>query len=268
MPKLMEEILSSSVELNTEKQIEPEKESIAKVEETPKEETLKVPEETLEVLETLSEKSDDVVPLKKYMAEKNAKREAEHKAKDLEVEIAKLRENPYKSNQDIKVDVQSLSEKHGIDAEVLQDILNASYNMTKEKVKAELEQEFTPKLAEFEQIKREKEKQDFESKFNNLVSQSLNEMPEYSDLVDKDDLKTWVKSGQYSKLTLPQLIEQKYGKFLVGKKTIESSHASKQVEMPDTSKPLSDEQLLKLDTDPELRKKWAEGLTERMKRMM
>ena len=259
----MEEILSSTVELNTEPN-EPQEEIVAV--EPAKEEIEQ--QETLESLETLSEKSEDVVPLKKYMAEKNAKRDLEHKAKELETELAKLRENPYKSNRDIKLDVKSLSDKHGIDEEVLSDILNASYTMTKDKVKAELEQEFTPKLAEFEQIKREKEKQDFESKFNNLVSQSLAEMPEYTDLVDREDLKTWVKSGQYSKLTLPQLIEQKYGKFVVGKKTIESSHASKQVELPDTSKPLSDDQYLKLDTDPELRKKWAEGLTERMKRMM
>lgn len=263
----MEEILSSSVELSTEqKPTESVTEEVAKVEEVPSKQPK--PEETLESLETLSEKTDDAVPLKKYMAEKNAKREAEAKAKLLESEIAKLRENPYKSNEDIKVDVNSLSEKHGIDPEVLNDILNASYSMTKEKVKAELEQEFVPKLAEFEQIKREKEKHDFEEKFNSLLNQSLKEMPEFSNLVDKDDLKQWVKSGQYSKLTLPQLIEQKYGKFVTGKKTLESSHASKSIEKPDTSKPLSDEQYLQLDSNPELRKEWAGSLIERAKRMM
>lgn len=263
MPKLiMDEILSSPVELSA--GTTPPTPEVAEV----KEETKPLEVETLESLETLSEKTEDAVPLKKYMAEKNAKRDAEAKAQQLEAEIAQLRNNPYKSNQDIKVDVQSLSEKHGIDAEVLSDILNASYNMTKEKVKAELEQEFTPKLAEFEQIKREKEKQDFESKFNNLVEASIAEMPEYANLVDKEDLKQWVKSGQYSKLTLPQLIEQKYGKFVVGKKTLETSHASKQVEKPDTSKPLTDDQYLKLDSDPELRKEWADSLIERAKRMM
>lgn len=258
------DILSSSVELNTETKVEPTKEE--KVVEEPVDK--KPQEETLEALENLSEKTEDVVPLKKYMAEKNAKRDAEAKAKELEAEITKLRENPYKSNQDIKVDVKSLSQKHGIDEEVLSDILNASYSMTKDKVKAELEQELNPKLVEFEQIKREKEKQDFETKFNALVTQSLNEMPEYTDLVDKDDLKQWVKSGQYSKLTLPQLIEQKYGKFVVGKKTIETSHASKQIEPIDNSKPLSDEQMLQLDKDPQLKKEWREGLLERAKRMM
>lgn len=261
----IEDILSSSVELsaetaNTVETVE------AKEEEKPLEELPQ--KETIESLETLSEKTDDSVPLKKYMAEKNAKRDAEAKAQQLEAELTQLRNNPYKSNQDIKVDVKSLSEKHGIDEEVLSDILNASYNMTKEKVKSELEQEFTPQLAELDKIKRDKEKQDFETKFNNLVDASIAEMPEYANLVDKDDLKQWVKSGQYSKLTLPQLIEQKYGKFVVGKKTLESSHASKQIEKPDTSKPLTDDQYLKLDTDPELRKEWAGSLIERAKRMM
>jgi len=267
MPKLiMDEILSSSVELSTEKKVEPTPEVEQPEETKPQEEQPQ--KETLESLETLSEKTDDSVPLKKYMAEKNAKRDVEAKVKQLEAEITKLRENPYKSNQDIKVDVKSLSEKHGIDEEVLSDILNASYSMTKDKVKAELESELSPKLAEFEQIKREKEKQDFEAKFNNLVEASLNEMPEYANLIDKDDLKQWVKSGQYSKLTLPQLIEQKYGKFVVGKKTLENSYASKQVEKTDTSKPLSDDQYLKLDTDPQLRKEWSESLLERAKRML
>lgn len=262
----MEEILGSSVELNTEIKEEPKKDDTP-TEETPKE-APKAPEETLETLETLSEKSEDNVPLKKYMAEKHAKREAEQRAQQLEAEIAKLRENPYKSNQDVKLDVKSLSEKHQIDEEVLSDILNASYNMTKEKVLQEIEKEINPKLLELEGIKREREVKSFDEKLSNDVSRVLKEMPEYSDLVDKEDLKIWIKSGQYSKLTLPQLIEQKYSRFVTGKKTIETSHASKQIEIPDTSKPLSDEQYLKLDTDPELRKEWSKGLLDRVRRAM
>ena len=255
-----------SLEVNTEAQTETPVEKVEEV--APAEQQPPKQEETIETLETLSEKTDDVVPLKKYMAEKNAKREAEQKAKTLEAELAKLRENPSKSSQELNLDVKTLSEKHGIDEEVLSDILSMSHKMTKEQVRQELEQEINPKLAEFEQIKKEKVQQEFEQKFNSLIDKSLTEMPEYANLVDKEDLKQWVKSGQYSKLTLPQLIEQKYSKFVVGKKTIESSHASKQVEMPDTSKPLSDEEYLKLDTNPELREKWAGSLLERAKRMM
>lgn len=257
---MSEDITGLSVELNTEPT-----EAVP----TPEVVTPEVTEEeTIGALEVLSQKTDDAVPLKKYMAEKNAKKELETRAKLLEQEIAELRSNPTKSSSEIKLDVKTLSDKHNIDEEVLSDILNASYKMTKDKVREELEQELNPKLAEFEAIKREKVQHDFETKFNGLLTKSLEEMPEYVNLVDKEDLKQWVRSGQYSKLSLPQLIEQKYGKFVVGKKTIESGNSSKEVEMPDTSKPLTDEQYLKLDTDPELRKNWANSLTERAKRMM
>ena len=47
-------------------------------------------------------------------------------------------------------------------------------------------------------------------------------------------------------------------------KTLESSHASKQVDPIDASKPLTDEQILKLDSDPDLKKQWREGLLERV----
>lgn len=257
--------------LSTELSVEPKE---SKPEETPKDEptveTKEVatkPEETIEALENLSEKTEDAIPLKKYMAEKHARKDAEAKAKELEVELAKLRDNPYKSNQDIKVDVKSLSEKHNIDEEVLSDILNASYSMTKDRVKEELERELNPKLAEFEQIKKEKVKNEFESKFSTLLESSLKEMPEYADLIDKDDLKTWVRSGQYSKLSLPQLIEQKYGKFVGAKKTIETSHAAKQVELPDITQ-MTDEDYINLDKNPELKAKWKNSLEDRLRKYM
>lgn len=257
--------------LSTELSVEPKE---SKQTESPKEETVveakevaTKPEDTIEALESLSEKTEDAIPLKKYMVEKHARRDAEAKAKELEAELVKLRENPYKSNQDIKVDVKTLSEKHNIDEEVLSDILNASYNMTKEKVKEELERELSPKLAEFEQIKKEKVKNEFETKFNSLLESSIKEMPEYADLIDKDDLKTWVKSGQYSKLSLPQLIEQKYGKFVGAKKTIETSHAAKQVDLPDVTQ-MTDQDYINLDKDPELKAKWKSSLEDRLRKYM
>lgn len=257
-----EEILnSSSVELNTEKEVV--KEEIKTEEKTPVENE---PKETIAELETLAEKTDDAVPLKKYMAEKNAKREADAKIKELQSELARMRQAP--SETDNKVDLKSLSEKHNIDEEVLRDILNASYTMSKEKIKQELESEINPKLAEFETIKKEKQRQDFESKFDNHLSMVLKEMPEFTNLVDKEDLKAWIKSGQYSKLTLPQLIESKYGKFISGKKTIEPGYTpSRESDIPDV-KNMSDEDYKRLETDPDFKKKWAEGLEERIRKFM
>lgn len=260
---MSEDIFSSAMELSVAdtKVEETKTEALAEVEETKAE-----PVETLETLENLSEKTEDNIPLKKFMAEKNARRDAEAKAKELEAEISNLRNSPKSDNQ-IKLDVSYLSDKHGIDEEVLRDILEASYSMSKDKIKQELEQEFNPKLAEFEGMKKEKEKQVFETKFQNTLNSTLEEMPEFKDLVDTEDLKTWIRSGQYSKLSLPQLIEQKYGKFVVGKKAIENNITSgRETALPSKTDVLTDEQFLQLDTNPELKKRWAEGLEERLRR--
>jgi len=257
---MSEDILGSAIELNVAKEEKVAEET--KVEET-KVET-KTEAETLESLENLAEKADDAIPLKKYMAEKNARRDVEAKARELEAELTALRNSPL-SKDEVKLDVRSLSEKHNIDEEALRDILQASYNMSKEKIKAELEREINPKLAEFETLKKDKEKQAFEAKFANHLELVLKDMPEYTELIDQNDLKTWIKSGQYSKLNLPQLIEQKYGKFVVGKKSIESGYnASRETEMPDM-KNLTDKDYARLETDPEFKKEWAKGLPDRLR---
>jgi hypothetical protein len=261
MPKLiMDEILSSPVELNTDPSAEQPKEEIQE-EVKPVEEA---PQEKLESLEEVAKSTNDAVPLAKYMSEKNARRDAEVKAKELETEITRLREVP---KSEVDVDVKSLSDKHGIDEEVLRDILNASYTMTKGKVREELEAELSPKLAEIEQIKREKEVQTFENKFENILSDTIKSMPEYKDLIDKEDVKDWIKSGRYSKLTMSELIEQKYSKFVTGKKSIESGQSIKESVVPDVSN-MTDADYANLDKNPELRKKWAEGLEDRLRNLM
>jgi hypothetical protein len=256
------DIFSSPVELNTEPSEAPVVETEAKEETLPK-----VEQDTLETLESDVQQVEDRVPLKKYMSEKNARKEAETRATTLEQELQKLRDNPSKTVETVNVDVKNLSEKHGIDEEVLRDILSASYTLTEQKVREKIEQEFNPKLKEFEDIKRDQIKKEFENKFENILQTTLRDMPEYADIIDKDDIKDWIRSGKYSKLTMPQLIENKYSKFVPGKKTLESGHSSKEVSVPDTNNMTNDD-YAKLDTDPELRKKWASGLEDRLRNVM
>lgn len=260
LTNMLDEILNSPVELNTDPSANPIEEI---QEETPVVETK---QETLESLEEASTTTSDAVSLKRFMNEKNARRDAETKAKELETEIARLRESG-KSEKEVQVDVKSLSDKHGIDEEVLSDILNASYNLTKNKVREELEAELSPKLAEIEQIKREKEVQTFENKFESILSDAIKSMPEYKDLIDKDDVKDWVKSGKYTKLTMSELLEQKYSKFVTGKKSIESGQSVRESVVPDVSN-MTNEDYINLDKNPELKKKWAEGLEDRLRNFM
>ena len=220
--------------------------------------------EKIEQLEQLVEKTDDAIPLKKFMAEKNARREAEQKAKELAAELERVRNTP---KVDTPASIKAISEQYDINEDILNAILNASYTMTKDKVREELEAELNPKLAEFESIKKEKIQNEFENKFTGLLNDTLKEMPEYKDLVDAEDIKTWVKSGQYSNLSMAQLIEQKYGKFVQGKKTVESGRSAREVEVADVSN-MTDADYLKLDSDPALKEKWAKSLPDRLRSIL
>jgi hypothetical protein len=239
-------------------------------EETPQETPVEPKEiptlETLESLENLSEKTDDAIPLRKYMAEKNARKDAEAKAKDLEAEIARLRETP-QTKKEFNADISSLSQKHGIDEEVLSDIINASRNLSKEEVKKELEQEFAPKLAELDAIRQEKAKTNFEQTFTSQLETTIQAMPEYANLIDKEDLKDWIKSGKYSKLTLPQLIEEKYSKYVVGKKTTETYTPHKEAYVP-TVNETTNVDWGNFENNPELQKQWKGSLEDRLRKYL
>lgn len=222
--------------------------------------------DTLDSIAKLAERNDESVPLRKYMDEKKARKEVETRAKELEAEIEALRNKP-KGLEKTVYDVKALSDKHGIDEEVLSDILNASYTMNSEKIRKELENELSPKLAKLDEIENANKTNDFNVKFESIIAETLNELPEYANIIDKNDLRDWVLSGKYSKLSMAQLVEQKYGKFVQGKKTLETSNPSKEATQVDISN-LTDEDWNRMNNDPELRKKYSENFGDRLKSLL
>ncbi len=252
-----EDIMSLSTELSVE---ETAQDTHEEVDDTPQ-------GEPLETLETLSEKAEDRVPLKKYMEEKRARKELEEQAQTLAQELERIR-NSGANTREVNYDLSRLSEKHNVDEDVLRDIVEASYAINKDRLKAELENDINPKLAEFESMKQEKQKQNFENTFNGLLKESLSEMPEYSDIIDKDDLKTWITSGKYSKLTLPQLIEQKYGKFVGSKKSIDGGYTPGREAVVPNPENMTDKDWTNIENDPALKDKWKGSLEDRLRKFM
>lgn len=253
------DILGSSVELSTEpvaatEPTEPEKEPVKEY-------------EPIESLSEIVEKADDRVPLKKYMEEKRARQELEEQAQTLAQELERVR-NSGIQGYDTNFDVDYLSQKHNIDADVLRDIINATSAITSEAVRAKVNEEIAPALSELTGIKREKEQKKFDDQFNKILSESIEDMPEYKDLIDKDDLKEWIRSGKYSKLTMPQLIEQKYGKFVGAKKTIDGGYTpGRESSIPDPTN-MTDEDWVNIDKNPDLKKKWQGSLEDRLRKFM
>jgi len=252
-----EDIMSLSTELSVE---ETAQDTHEEVDDTPQ-------GEPIETLESLSEKAEDRVPLKKYMEEKRARKETEEKFQVIAQELERIR-NSGASNREVNYDLSQLSEKHNVDEDVLRDIVEASYVINKDRLKAELENDINPKLAEFESMKQEKQKQNFENTFNKLLTESLTEMPEYSDVIDKEDLKTWIASGKYSKLTLPQLIEQKYGKFIGSKKSIDGGYTPGREAVVPSPENMTDKDWVNIENDPALKDKWKGSLEDRLRKYM
>ena len=208
------------------------------------------------------ENKADSIPLKKYMEEKNARKQAEAKAKELQDAI------DASSGDDTldKAGIKELSEKHGISEDVVKDLIKMSAKATRAQVKAEIEEELSPQMEEIEKSRADKAQAEFDTKLTGAIDAVLKDSPEFADAVDREDVKSWIQSGKYSKLTLSQLMEQKYGKFVKGnKKPIEDDYKPDRTgDLPDTSK-MTDEDYLRLDKDPALREKWAKDLPNRLR---
>jgi hypothetical protein len=233
---------------------------VEKTEEAPKEDEVSIED----LAGPLPETKSDAIPLKKYMSEKNARKEAEAQVKDLQKAIL---DNANDKALDSDA-IRELSQKHDISEEALRDLIKVSSNATRAQVKKEIEDELSPQIQELETAKAERAQRDWNKKFNTAVSNTLTDMPEFTELVDKDDIKDWVQSGKYSKLTLPQLIEQKYGKYVKGKKSMDGDYApAREHEIPDVHN-MTDGDYANLDKDPALKAKWKEGLEDRLRHIM
>lgn len=208
------------------------------------------------------ENKADSIPLKKYMDEKNARRQAEARVKELQDAI----DEASGDNTLDKAGIKELSDKHGISESVVKDLVKMSAQATRAQVKAEIEEELSPQMEEIEKSKAEKAQAEFDAKLGGAIDAVLKDSPEFADVVDREDIKSWIQSGKYSKLTLTQLVEQKYGKFVTGKKKpIEDDYTPDRTgDLPDTSK-MTDEDYLRLDKDPALREKWAKDLPNRLR---
>lgn len=270
MPKLIHmsdqmDITSLSVELNADPGSSPES-----VEETKTDAPIKE-HKSIEELEEIVEKTDDHVPLKKFMEEKKARKEAEERAaraeqlaQEIEAERAHSRTRGTSNGT-----ISDLAEKYDVSEEFIQDMLNVSYAVNREAIRKEIDEEYSPRLAEIDKIKSKEQQQQFDKQFNDLLNESLSDMPEFKDIIDKDDLKTWIKSGKYSKLTLPQLIEEKYGKFVApGKKSLDSGYVqSREQNVPEPSN-MTDQDWVNIENNPELKKKWQGSLEDRLRKYM
>lgn len=172
-------------------------------------------------------KKVDSVPFNKFIKEKERRKELERELEELRAQL---------SEDDDVDDVESTPE--------------------------------VKKLAQkLEQLEGETKKDKMEKKFYEHLSATLENFPEYKDVVNIDVIKKLAFDSSNANKTYKQLLDETYGKSLVGRRTIETT--TPRGGAKDTK---VDMERAKTDTsyrhevlaDPELRKQYNESLTDRI----
>lgn len=189
-----------------------------------------------------SKPAPDSVPLAKYMEEKNTRKELENRIKELEAKGTP-------SNKDLS----ALAEKYGASPELLVE-LESRFDS---KLSSATEERLKGLLPELESIKAERNAEKFEKTFKDMWDVALANSPEFTDVADIEIIKSLVKQPENHSLTLTQLIDKTYGKFIQGKKTIETTQGGKSVETTDIDfNDMSDENWEMVKSNPDLKEKY------------
>jgi len=174
-----------------------------------------VKEETVgEVLNSQKQKpKEETVPLSTFLEIKN-----ENKAMHKEMKELKKSIEQGANKKEVNSTIKALSEKHGVDADFLEDFAVA----VRQEAKKEVEEELSSKLRPIE----EKEKAEkFDKVFNQHYTKALEQLPEFDGVVNKEVIKTLSLNPANANKTFTQLIEEAYGHLVSGKRTIDVANS-------------------------------------------
>ncbi len=136
-------------------------------------------------------------------------------------------------------------------------------------IRAEAKKDADAEVAEKLKPVLEKERaKSFDERFNTHFDKALDAMPEFKDVTNKETIKMLCRAPENKDKTLTQIIEETFGKFVTGKRTIDAgtTRAGKTDSMEiDKARINKDpEYFQQVMADPLLKKKYNEGLTERL----
>ena len=180
--------------------------------------------------------------------------------KELKKEMDKLKSQIESGDDVSSADINELADEYGVDKQFLKKFEASIRNQ----MSTDFEAKVSEKLKPLEQAKKaEQANQTFES----IYSQTLERMPEYANVIDKDSLRTLAFQKENSTLSLPQLIEKIYGRSISGKKTIETTtpRGGKDPQEIDFSLARSDkEYFTQIMADPSLKAKYNSNIENRL----
>lgn len=179
------------------------------------------------------------VGLPKYMEEKKARQ-------SLEKEVARLNDlikNGGTSKEDIAEDIEALTKEY-------EDVDPVFLNKLVRTIEARAEKKFEGKFEEaVKPLKESVEEKRISEAFSTHFDRAMQAMPEYKDIVDPNVIKTLSLDPDNEDKTFSELIEETYGKFVTGKKTMEDKTqpgGGKEPESVDFAKARKDPEYFKM----------------------
>jgi len=216
----------------------------------PTEETV-TPESDAQEEQTLGEALPEEKPtvgLDKFLEQKRTNKELKQKLAELEERIEQGT-----TKREVSKDIRSLAEQHNVDPEFLESFADA----IRERAESVVEEKLRP-LTEREAVAKR------EQLFNTHLTNALEEMPEYKDVVNPEVLKQLAFNPANANKTFRQLLEDVYGNVQKNRKTIETTSARPTVATFDYDKAQSDTAYFKdIMADPQLKKMYNEEMLRR-----
>lgn len=146
---------------------------------------------------------EETVSLAKFMKAKN-------RNKELEDELDTLRNKPNPTAKQVSTDLKAIADEYGVDESFIEKLSETFEARADAKTEAKL------------QPLREKERQEkIETNFTGAFDRAMAQLPEYSQIVNRNVIKTLSLDPVNKNKTFVQIIEEAYGTAVTGKKTTE-----------------------------------------------
>jgi hypothetical protein len=218
----------------------------------PTEETV-TPESTEQVTEpTLGEAlptEKPTVGLDKFLEQKRTNKELKQRLEELEARIEQGT-----TRREVSKDIRSLAEQHNVDPEFLEGFADA----IRERAESAVEEKLRP-LTEREAVAKR------EQLFQTHLTNALEEMPEYKDVVNPEIVKQLAFNPANQNKTFRQLLEEMYGNMQKVRKTIETTSARPTIQTFDYDKAQSDTAYYKeVMADPQMKAMYNEEMLKRL----
>jgi hypothetical protein len=165
------------------------------------------------------------------------------------------------SRKEINSDLKSLAERYNLSEGFLQDFAKA----VKSQAESDLEEKVISRLKPLEEKEKEEK---IDKAFNQHFEKVLEEMPEYKGIANKEVIKILSLNPANANKTFARIVEEAYGHLVGGKKTIETStprggkNDNQEIDMSRIKDPAYFKEIM---SNPELKKKYNDGLIARLK---